>query len=125
MHDQTCSIDIMIEGLGNCPMFRTFNVVNDFNLESLNNMLGFSFKISRVGWILNHLVSKRGKPQRIGIGYGPEFVATLMEEWSQAQGIAFSYIEPGKPTQKTFVERFNYTYRRHVLDAYLFITWRR
>ena len=40
--------------------------------------------------------------------------------WCKANGICIAYIQPGKPTQNAFVERFNRSLRNEVLNLYLF-----
>jgi putative transposase len=47
-------------------------------------------------------------------------VATISQKWSEGQRIDFQYIQPGKPMQNGYVERFNGIYRKGVLDAYAF-----
>ena len=42
--------------------------------------------------------------------------------WCDGNGIKILYTQPGCPTQNSYIERFNGSYRRAVLDAYIFRT---
>lgn len=54
--------------------------------------------------------------------YGPEFIADAVRTWCEANGITLAYIEPGKPNQNAYIERFNRSFREEVLDAWKFTT---
>lgn len=79
-----------------------------------------SIPSARVIRLLEQLIKMHGKPTALRVDNGAEFTAHAFTEWCEDQKIELFYIEPGKPDQNAFVERFNRTYREEVPDAYLF-----
>jgi putative transposase len=116
----TWSMDFMADRLLNGNKLRTFNVIDDFGREALNITIDTSIRAQYVTRELDKLIEWRGKPERLRVDNGPEFIAQEMELWAERNGIELTFIEKGRPMQNGLVERFNRTYREEVLDAYLF-----
>jgi putative transposase len=118
--NQGWSCDFMSDALWSGRRFRTFNVIDEYNREGLRIEIDTSLPAARVIRALNELVEVRGAPLSIRLDNGPEFIAHALAQWAQSKGIALNHIQPGKPTQNAYVERFNKTYRTEVLDCYVF-----
>jgi putative transposase len=113
-------MDFMADRLLNGTKVRTFNVIDDFGREALNITVDTSIRSQYVIRELDKLIEWRGKPERLRVDNGPEFIAHELELWAEHNGIGLTFIEKGRPMQNGLVERFNRTYREEVLDAYLF-----
>ncbi len=118
--NQTWSLDFMSDALSNGRTFRTLNVIDDFNREALWIEIDTSLPAERVVRVLEHLLAWQGKPTNIRMDNGPELISQRLESWARDKTIELLHIQPGKPAQNAYIERFNRTYREEVLDAYLF-----
>lgn len=118
--NQTWSLDFMSDALSNGRTFRTLNVIDDFNREALWIEVDTSLPAERVVRVLEQLLNWRGKPTSIRMDNGPELISQRLENWARAKNIELLHIQPGKPAQNAYIERFNRTYREEVLNAYLF-----
>lgn len=116
----TWSMDFMQDSLINGKTFRTFNVIDDHNREALMITIDTSLSSRRITRELDRLIEWRGAPEVIRMDNGPEFTSAVFDAWARKQKIKLCFIQPGKPTQNTLIERFNGTYRKEVLNAHLF-----
>jgi putative transposase len=118
--NQTWSLDFMSDALANGRTFRTLNVIDDYNREALWIEVDTSLPAERVVRVLEQLLFWQGKPTCIRMDNGPELISQRLESWAKEKHIDLLHIQPGKPAQNAYIERFNRTYREDVLDAYLF-----
>jgi putative transposase len=116
------SMDFMADRLGDGRAFRLLNVLDDFNREGLGIEADFSLPAERVVRALNQIIEWRGKPEVIRVDNGPEYISLTLMKWAELQGIVLQHIQPGKPQQNAYVERYNRTVRHEWLGQYIFET---
>ena len=118
--NQKWSMDFMSDALENGRRFRVLNVIDDFNRKAIAVEAEFTFPAMGVIQVLRRVFEEYGKPQTIRVDNGPEFTSLELNEWCRKQQVGIQFIQPGKPMQNGYIERFNRTFRQDVLDAHLF-----
>jgi putative transposase len=120
----TWSIDFMSDALEDGRRLRTFNIIDEYNRQCLAIEVGISMPSQRVIRILSQAIETYGKPIAIRCDNGAEFTSYCFQQWAEKTEISIQYIQPGKPNQNGFIERFNRTFREDVLGAYIFTSLR-
>ena len=118
--NEVWSMDFMHDHLEDGRQYRLFNVLDDFNREGLGIEVDLSLPSARVIRALDQIIEWRGSPKAIRCDNGPEYLSAALQEWSARKGIRIDYIQPGKPQQNAYVERFNRTVRYDWLSQTLF-----
>ena len=118
--NQVWSMDFMHDQLSDGRSIRLFNVMDDFNREGLEIEVDFSLPSERVIRSLDRIIEWRGRPDRIRCDNGPEYISATLLTWANRRGIKIEFIQPGKPQQNAYIERYNRTVRYDWLAHYLF-----
>jgi len=113
-------MDFMHDQLSDGRTIRLFNVIDDFNRKALDIDVDFSLPAPRVIRSLDRVIAWRGKPAVIRCDNGPEYISGELRTWAEKRLIKIEYIQPGKPQQNAYVERFNRTVRYEWLAQYQF-----
>jgi putative transposase len=120
MPNEIWSLDFMSDCLYRGRRFRTLNVLDEGVREALAIEIDTSLPAPRVVRTLEQLEAWRGLPKAIRLDNGPELTSQEFTEWCDGKGIELRFIQPGKPNQNAFIERFNRSYRTEVLNGWVF-----
>lgn len=118
--NEVWSADFVHDTLYSGKRFRTFTLIDDHNREGITIEIDTSLTGSRLVRVFEQLRAERPLPAVLRVDNGPEFLSTEFITWAENAGMAIRYIQPGKPNQNAYIERFNRTYREEVLNQYLF-----
>jgi putative transposase len=118
--NQTWALDFMVDALYDRRRFRLLTIMDEGNREALAIEVGTSIPAPRVTRVVDELIALHGRPAAVRVDNGPELLAQVFVDWCDARGIVIQYIQPGKPDQNAYIERFNRSYRTEILDAYVF-----
>ncbi len=110
------ALDFMRDTLYSGRVFRTLNVIDEANRGALGIDVAVSIPATRVIAFLSQMIDLHGRPSAIRCDNGPELTSQAFTDWCKEQDIELRFIQPGKPDQNAYIERFNRTYREEVLE---------
>ncbi len=93
-----------------------------YSRECLNIYAGSSITGDTVVDILDRLSCSRGRPLRIRVDNGPEFVSKALDNYSYQNNIKLEFSRPGKPVDNAFIESFNGSLRDECLNTNWFLS---
>ncbi len=102
--------------------FRLLTIVDIFTRECVALEVAHGFRARDVISVLTRLVAKRGAPIAIRCDQGTEFTSEALDQWAYNNRIELDFSRPGKPTDNSFVESFNASVRKELLNTSWFDT---
>jgi putative transposase len=114
------SMDFLTDGLADGRRFRVLTRVDTVSRVSPAIEVGVSLTGEQVVAVLERLQRTVGRPERIAVDNGPEFISKALDAWAHQNGVQLEFSRPGKPTDNAFVESFNGRFRDECLNQHWF-----
>jgi putative transposase len=116
------SMDFLSDQLFDGRKIRVLTIVDNFTRVSPAIDVRFSYRGTDVVATLERIAATYGRPKRIRVDNGPEFISKNLDLWAWLHGVELDFSRPGKPTDNAFAESFNGKFRAECLDAYWFLS---
>ncbi len=68
-------------------------MVDDYNREALSIEIDYSLPARRVTQLLDQLMERYGKPERLRSDNGPEFISQTLQDWCSDKEVGLHWIE--------------------------------
>jgi mRNA-degrading endonuclease YafQ of YafQ-DinJ toxin-antitoxin module len=115
-------MDFMHGQLADGRTIKLFNMIEDHNREGLGIEVDFPLPPERgIRW-LDQIIEWRGRPNAIRCDDGPEYISAVTLALAAKRGNRIDFIQPRRPQQNPYVERYKRTVRydwlaHHLLDT--------
>ena len=116
------SMDFLSDQLFNGRKVRILTIVDNFTRLSPAVDARFSYRGADVVQTLERVAEEYGRPKRIRVDQGPEFISKDLDLWAYLNGVVLDFSRPGKPTDNAFAEAFNGRVRAECLNAFWFLS---
>lgn len=114
------SMDFVSDALANGRRLKCLTIADDFTHECPDIVVDHGISGAYVVRVLDQIARFRGYPRAVRTDRGPEFTSRAFIAWTQRHGVEHLLIEPGKPMQNGYIERFNGKFRDECLNEHWF-----
>jgi putative transposase len=120
--NETWAMDFMSDTLFDGRRYRVLTIVDCHSRESLAIEPRQSFGAFHVVQALDRIARERGVPKTIRCDNGPEFSGRVLDQWAFYNQVQLDFSRPATPTDNAFIESFNASVRKELLNASWFTT---
>jgi putative transposase len=109
--DGVWGLDFLANQLADGSRSRALTIVNALRREALAIDVGKLLRTEDVVSVLNRLVARRRAPRFLFADNGIEFSDRVLDMWAYHYKVRIDFSRSGKPTDKSFIETFNGSFR--------------